>query len=179
MRIPRELPQFNTETALIMVASKQEAHFFKANQGTIEEAGKVKIEKPTYSDREGFFQRSGKGEVLGTGSVEEIRDDEIEQELLKELQELLDKTKNDSSIDKIYLFAPSYFITKFKKNLPQKLKDKIFMEFQKNVKNFHPTKILKVIDERFEEKIKELKNKPKNKEEEEILKKNEPNRKYI
>jgi hypothetical protein len=173
MQISQNLPQFNVRKVLILVSSGHGTEIYKAHQGKIEKIKEFQIENPRYSDREGFFMSRSKN--IGTiraGSVGEIDDQEVKKEFFQKWRELVKESEIKKIMDwsdDVYLFSPGSLITELKEELPSRVKDKIAMEFQKNYCGKHPFEILEKIDQKLTEKISEIKDKPKTKEEEKIL----------
>lgn len=145
MKISRNLPQFEGEKALIIVSGKQEARFFLAKDGIIEELESFQFEKPKYSDREGFFISRGKSGVYRSGAVYEFK----KQRLVKELGNRLENGFADiikyNKVDSIYLLSPEYLENYVKKAVPPDYKKKIKFLLKGDYSHFHPFDILNKI----------------------------------
>ena len=104
MKIPRQFKQFHDEPALIIVAGRQDALLYSANNGMIDRVDAVKIPTPHYSDREGAFQTRRKGMIVRSGAPRELRDRDIIRDFIHELGKRMKKLS--FSISKTYIFAP-------------------------------------------------------------------------
>ena len=87
MQITNQLYQFSDRKSLLLATGKQQARIYYCFDGTVEEIDFFKEPKPRYSDREGQFMRSGRGMVMGTGSVYEAQDDVATRYFLHHLAE--------------------------------------------------------------------------------------------
>jgi len=109
MKISRELPQFNDVETYIVVAGFQEAEFYRAFKGDIEKIYEFYIPAPKYSDREGFFEISGR-EFYGSGSVYEAKKQKIRDEFCQDFVREIKRLKL-SSEKAVFIFAPKYFLS--------------------------------------------------------------------
>lgn len=176
MKITNKLPRFNIKKGLFIVTGKIEAQFHLAKEGEINEIDSIKIEKPKYSDREGYFESGGKNsggelENYKSGSVYEDKNEVIKRELISELKEKLKSIIKKYEFDSIYLFSPDYMIGDIKKSLNKNILSKIEKSYTGNFNKMHPFKLLEKIDEEIENKIKDQRGKPRSEEERKILKK--------
>lgn len=146
MEISNKLPQFDHKKAVIIVAGKQAADIHLAYQGKIETLNEIRVEKPEYSDREGHFERKGKGKNLGSGSVYEKPDKKAMQDFRKELKDFLNDLKEEIDIEQIIFMRPPQHKQDIKEKLPKILIDTIDLEVGGNFVGDHPTKILERID---------------------------------
>ncbi len=166
------MPQFNIRQGLLIAASRQQAVFYEAFQGEMNEIGGFKIEKPRYSDDEGrFATRTKTPGNLGAGSVKEMDDKEIKRNFFNQFEEKLADIKEEKKegIDDVYVFCPDYSITELISKLPEEFRKKLALEIEGNFANEHPVKLLEEIDRVLTEKIKKIRNKPRSAEEERIL----------
>ncbi|MFT5360192.1 MAG: hypothetical protein ACJART_001926 [Maribacter sp.] len=102
---------------LVVVSAKEHGKLFSLKDGTLTNLEHVEKHPLPYSDNEGFFTRSGKGERYGSGSP---REEDVEQNLLRyfkaiseELSEAVKKTKPE----KIYIFEPEHLKGKIEERL--------------------------------------------------------------
>jgi hypothetical protein len=142
MKISRDLPQFDGEKTLIVVAGKQEARFFLAKDGVIEESQSFQFEKPKYSDREGFFMSRGKSGVYRSGAVYEFKKQRLVKELGSRLKEGFADIAKYNKIDKIYLLSPEHLENDVKKAIPPDYRKKIKFLLKGDYSHFHPFDIL-------------------------------------
>ncbi len=154
MKISRELPQFDTERAIFVVTGKQEAKFYLVNKGKIKEIDSFKIEKPRYSDREGWFKRRVRGFVMGSGAPLEPKKQKIIKDFLKKLEKNLKGTLSKNEVDSIYIFSPHYLLSRVKKTLPSSAKKKLEMTIDGEYYFQHPFELLEKISLKKEEKKK-------------------------
>jgi hypothetical protein len=145
MRIPFDLPQFKDKRALIIITGKQAADFYIAGDGEMTKISWFVLKTPRYSDREGFFVRSGRGKTYSSGAVYETLDDKIKGEFLKKFAHEVKKILARRSITDIYLFAPSYMKNVIQGAFPKR--DLIFIRvsFLGNFSKKHPLFLLKKI----------------------------------
>lgn len=109
MQIPQTLPQFNEQTALIVVSAKEEGALFRAQNGEVTEVADIEEHRPTRSDNEGFFFRSGAGETYGSGAPRE-RDDEYNlTKYVNAITSELNEVIKAEAPDVIYVFEPEHY----------------------------------------------------------------------
>jgi hypothetical protein len=170
MKISKNLLQFEGKRALISVTGRQEARFFLANDGTIEELESFKFDKPEDLKREGHNMIKGSKGVYRSGPTPEFKNQriiaELEFHLRKSLKNILDKNK----IDIIYLTVPDYLRNDVKKTFPAASAKKIKLVLLGDYCHFHPFDILKKIASRvtvpvvpLKESVSKILNKPQNK----------------
>lgn len=108
MKVPNTLPQFIAERALIVVSAKEQGRLYQVTDGVIEEVVKVEEHPEQYSDREGFFFRSGYGRHYGSGSpLEEHTQENIRQFVSSIAVELNDAIATLRP-DVLYFFQPDH-----------------------------------------------------------------------
>jgi hypothetical protein len=143
MKIPRQLPQSEHDSACIIAAGKQDAVIYKAARGTIDEAGKINIPKPRYSDREGHFKTRSGGKVLRSGAVRERDDEKIIADFLRQLKPVITSIAADAA--RIYLFAPAKTKRRIATLFSRSDQKKIKMIYPGNYYSRHPLFFLKKI----------------------------------
>ena len=135
-----------------MVAGSRSAEILKAHKGEIELIDSLKMELPRYSDREGFFVRSGKGQTFGLGSVfKEVKRDFLAK-FTKELATKVEKAFREDSSESVYLFSPEYMKEMILGKISSKIKKRITLEIDGNFVDDHPFDLLKMIMERLGDK---------------------------
>ena len=108
MQIPKQLPQFVGETALIIVSAKEQGVLYKATDGVIEQVVKVEEHPEAPSDREGFFFRSGFGRQLGSGGPDAQDDTETIRGFVRSIAEELNEAIKEVRPSVIYFFQPQH-----------------------------------------------------------------------
>lgn len=149
MKIPREFKQFEDEKALLAVTAHQTASFYFASNGEIEEIKDMKIENPTYSDKEGFFIKSGHGDRYASGSVYESKDNKVRIDFLNQLESSLKEVVKNRNINKLYLFTPQHLAEETEKNLPYGVRELRVATLTGNFLNFNELDLLKKIKETY------------------------------
>jgi hypothetical protein len=170
MKISEHLPHFKAP-CLMIVAGKQEAVFFLAQDNKVEQINAVKLKKPHYTDREGRFQKSGNGKVLGSGSVYESQDDETTKQFIKQVAEASVNMVAQYDIKKIFLFCPTYLSNQMEDGLPKELQNLIDYIFYGNYNHQHPFVLLSKVQEYLREETDDRKVEPIKNEALDILKK--------
>jgi hypothetical protein len=143
MKISQKLPQFINQKTLLIISANQEAKLYFAQNGSIELLKELKIDNPTYSDREGFMMRRGHGTTYGSGSVYEDNSKAIEKEYLEALNSEINEIDKKKEIDKIYIFVPDNFKNKLEESLHSYLQQKVHSIISGNFISQHPFDILK------------------------------------
>ena len=98
IQISQNLYQFTNQTAIIIVAAKQEGRVFQAGDGELVFIDQFRIPTPKFSDKEGFPGEEGKRE----NKVEAI----IQTEYLDYFKKLFHSLARNLKPTHIYLFAP-------------------------------------------------------------------------
>lgn len=75
------------DNALIVVSAKEEGKLYELRDGALHFLQHVTEHPPAYSDNEGFFQRSGNGMTMGSGSVLEESDEHNFKQFLNTMSE--------------------------------------------------------------------------------------------
>ena len=145
MKISRTFPQFTEETTLLIVAARQTATVYKAHKGTLRKITHIFVSNPTYSDREGFFVRSGKGRWMGSGSVYESKSESTHKEFLKEFTRTMKKLSKTISIDAVYLFASPHLVASIRESIPSRIQRHIAHIFRGNFVQHTPSELLEKI----------------------------------
>jgi len=146
MKISENLPQFNNQKALFIVAGKQEAVFYFVADSQAEELKRIRLHKPKYSDKEGYFQRKGRGRIFGSGSVLETKNRKLRKDFIKELNNNLQDILGKRDVEEIYLFSPSHMMKSIKKSLPASAFKKLKQSYKGNYCEAHIFKILKKLE---------------------------------
>lgn len=147
MQISESLPQFDEASTLILVASKQAADIYIAHEGTIEKISEIRVEKPTYSDREGHFKRRAGGKTLGSGGVYEEKDKKTKADFYNELEDALNKTLTNHTIEEVIVLSSPQDYPATKEHLPAKIQKAIIAEIDGNYVGDHPDDILSRIQD--------------------------------
>ncbi len=143
MKISKSLPQFEEEPSLFLVTGKQDAAFYRAYDGVIEQIGEIKIPKPKYSDHEGHYRMKGMGQVVSSGGWER-RDDFVIKDFLQELKSHLKNIK-PSEYAKLYVFAPSKVKNFIAHVVPAELRKKTAAIIEGNYFKAAPVFLLKKV----------------------------------
>lgn len=91
-----------------MVTGRQEADFFRAGDGEIENIAGFKIEKPLYDERKGRVTRRGHGRVFASGAAYEDQKEKMLQDFRREFRKTLKIVFIDFVPHKIYVYVPPY-----------------------------------------------------------------------
>lgn len=151
MQISKELPQFS-KRSLIVVAGSRSAEILKAHEGEIESIDSLNMELPKYSDKEGFFTRSGKGETYGSGSVLEEDKRDFLAKFTKELAIRVEKAFREDSSESVYLFSPEHMKEMILEKISSEVKERIALEINGNFVEDHPFDLLKMIMDKLDDK---------------------------
>lgn len=140
MQISQELPQFSERSALLVVTGAHEAEFYVAHKGVIEKVHSFKVEKPQYSDKEGFSEdQEVKGKVL--------------QDFLLEFRQQGRDIYMKHMPDEVYMYTPDYMVNLVTEALPADAERNIIVTFRGNYYDKHPTELLEMIQKEREEKM--------------------------
>lgn len=149
MKISEKLPSFQDGRALLIVLGRQVAKIYEGREREINQLEQITVETPTYSDNEGFFQRSGQGQTYGSGSVLEDLSDLVVQEFTRELANRLPDLLRPPVLS-LYVFAPEHMKFIIAKVFPAAARPHIKEEFFGNYVEQHPFDLLRMIQEREE-----------------------------
>lgn len=150
MTISEGLPRFDNERALLITTGKQVGKLYYATKGRVHEIDHLELETPKYSDREGFFARSGSGRAYGAGAPYEPKDTETKRKFLRQFGVRIKEAVAKRKTDAIYLFTPNYAIKELKEELSGELRDKIRFSFMGNYVKFGPEDLLSKIQARLD-----------------------------
>lgn len=143
MKIPQKLPQFVKNHALLIVSGKQVAKIFFARNHGIVKLQEIKMERPQFSDNEGFSTHGPRGRQGSvSGSEREIREPEIVKPFLKMLNAEVKKILQQYKIKEIYIFTPDYMSRKVPHALPQQAQRLVRKEVIGNYLQFSPVLLL-------------------------------------
>ncbi len=135
-----------------MAAGSRSAEIYSAHEGEIEKIDSIKMEVPTYSDKEGFFTRSGKGMTFGSGSVLEENKQELILKFVKELGEKVERSFQENSAENVYLFTPDHIKETILDNLSSEIRKEVVLTIEGNFVEEHPFDLLKMILKEIEDK---------------------------
>ncbi len=142
MKIPNEYPKFINKSALLIVLGREDGTLYLASNGFIDKITEFGVRIPKYSDREGFFLRSGGGRLLGTGSVYEPKIKMVERRFLNDFSEKIKKILKENKVTEIYLFSPKFMHTYFEQEIPPKYLKMVRCKFNGNYRKNHPLELL-------------------------------------
>lgn len=152
MKIPQDLPQFSLRKTLIIVTGTHEVCYISAYEGEAVELHDYKVEKITYSDREGHFLRRAFGFVLGSGSVYEPKKERHLIEFLSEFELQTKKVVRAVEPEEIILLAPNHIENQVKEKLSPKDKEIVSLSIHGNYIKKDVPAILKIVDKKLKEK---------------------------
>lgn len=145
MNIQKQLPQFNKQTALLIVTGSQKGVIYLAAAGVIEKIGAVDEPVEKYSDREEFFvSKGGEGDYT-SGSVYEDNKQEHIKKFAKKISAEADRFVQEKGVDTVYLFVPDYVIHELNRTLTSRVKEMVQEKFKGNFVEEHPFKLLEKI----------------------------------
>ncbi len=127
MKIASQLEQFNHGVCLLIVTGSQDMRVYIAHDGQIERIHSFRIEKPAYSDREGFYGTRAKGvsSAARSGSVLRPVERSIRLEFKREIKTHLKDVGKNYHIAHVVLFTPkrhqSETVELINKDLQQKI----------------------------------------------------------
>lgn len=140
MKIARQFPQFAHERALLIVTARQEIALYLATAGEIKLIEAVKLEKPRFSDREGFFQKLGKG--TGTSAPDERIKEQMVVALVRELRAKLKDVLAERPTA-VYLFVPAHLARVVQAALPAALRKDLKRIIRGDFFEAHPFELLR------------------------------------
>lgn len=150
MKIELNLPQFNNKKALLVVTGEHDAKIYVASNGIIKELDLIYIQKPQYTDREGFFEEKNSTGLYGSGSVYEPKKLYMRKKFLKSLKKELNEIFKKNVVDDIHLFSPRYMEELIKEELSNEVREKVESEEFGNYFHMHPFKLLLMIKKKKE-----------------------------
>jgi len=123
MKISNKYPQFEKTVAWLLVCGTQEANFFMATNGEINNVAHFIVEKTKFSDREDMG-RHGYLSFENGAKFEAVRRAERIDFLKMFMQEIKDILAEQSP-DEVYLFAPETIIEELHQSMPAILRKKV------------------------------------------------------
>lgn len=154
MKVPKQFHQFENEKAIIIVSGNESADIYFAQDGFMEKIYSKEEEIPHYSDREEFFETTmGRSGYVGSGSVYESKEDEVEHSLFKDLQKALMEIFKGNEITSIYILSAEYFLPMVVRAIPKSHKGKIKWTKGVGLAGKHPKMILQALQKEKEERI--------------------------
>lgn len=117
MKFNRDIPQFAHACVYVVAYAKERAVIYKVHDGELVQVTYVNEVSPEYSDREGFFQRSGGGEYFGSGAPYEEPKQEIIASTVRATADELWALMKEESPAAVYVFEPEHL----KRQLERKL----------------------------------------------------------
>lgn len=148
MKISNALPQFAEEKALFAIVGRQVGTLHVAYKGLLTKVADIEVPTPVYSDREGFFARSGRGISLGGGSVYESKNLKVQEDFLKKLNEAVDEAMKENDIGAIYLFVPPQRTKETKGALSRPAQELVRQTFRGNFSNHPLPELVEMIKEK-------------------------------
>ena len=131
--------------SIIAVAGSRSAEIFRAHEGEIESIDSIKMELPTYSDKEGFFTRSGKGMTFGSGSVLEENKRDFLSKFVKELGQRVERALQESSAEEIHLFVPDHMKEMVLEAFSPEARKAVALTIEGNFVEDHPFDLIRMI----------------------------------
>jgi len=145
MIIEKNLPQFNQEKAILIVAGDQTAKIFFAYKSELKELEQIVIPTQSYSDREGSFGRKIKGDAIGPGAVYEKSKNEVQNKFTKQLAGLIDELYKKIKFDSVYLFSPDYMNKEIYSVFSKKISSLVKIKLKGNFVDRHPFILLRML----------------------------------
>lgn len=149
MKIPQELPQFSLRKTLIIVTGTHETCYISAHKGEAVELHDYKVEKITYSDREGHFLRRAFGFVLGSGSVYEPKKEKHLFEFLSEFESQTKKVLKAVEPENIILMTPNQIENQVREKIPPTYKGAVSLTVNGNYTKSNVPDILTIIGKKL------------------------------
>lgn len=145
MKISKNLPRFEGENVLLVVTGRQEADFFRAGDGIIENIPGFKVEKPLHDDRKGRVMRRGHGQVFASGTVYEDQKEKILRDFRREFRKSLKTVLDNFTPDRIYIYTPAYLVNEILALFPKRVSAAIKKVVKGNFYGKHPFELLERI----------------------------------
>lgn len=148
MIIPKQLPQFTDEKALLIAASPMSARFFVASNGVVNEVASFVVPRVKYSDAEGFSQSKRGGKTVRSGSVREK--DKVSE--WREFSVTFRATFRDIAaqhrdVTVAHVFAPPAIVEPLRALLPAPLR-RFGMLLKRNLVGAHPRELIEAYQSR-------------------------------
>jgi hypothetical protein len=141
MKIPNEL-EFKDQNVLLIVAGKQDAVLYKAENENMQRLDAFKIPKPHYSDNEGNSRTRGRGITARSGAGKELRDEDIIRDFLHLFKE---RAKKLHDFSKVYIFAATKTKNRIASALPYTLQRRVSGVFSGNYFSINPIELVRKI----------------------------------
>lgn len=139
---------------MIIVSGNMSADIYLARDGQIDKIYTKEEREPKYSDREEFFvTRLGRSKYMGTGSVYESKEDEVEHRLYKDLKKEIPEIFKREKVTGIYILSAEYFMPMVIKAIPKIHKGKIKWTKGVDLEGKHPKMILESLQKSREKQI--------------------------
>ena len=152
MELSEKLSLFKNGKYLLLITGKQEAEAYIVFDGKVEKIGSFQVEKPKYSDREGFFETRGKN-IYKVGSGEAPIKEKIFQEFVTKFEKLLSEITSKKTYTQVFLFSPIDMMEIAKRRMPVALRKKIKFTFEGDFHHkTHPFQFLEKIKKELEGK---------------------------
>lgn len=145
MKIPTQLPQFNKHITCIAVITRYTAQIYTVHKGVIKKVSDIRQRRPTYSDREGFFLRSGEGQLYGTGSVYESKDEELTEKFSKKVAKKLDILIPKYKFKNIFILEPKHLSRVHARDLSKMAKKRVVCRVGGNFSHYHPLELVEKV----------------------------------
>jgi protein required for attachment to host cells len=100
------------------------------------------VEKPEYSDREGFYQASGGGKELNSGSVEKDSKQIKREDFIKAFVPACREVAGTTELERLYLFAPATTLPSLQEHLPTTLLTKLTKTIAGNYVKMSPIELV-------------------------------------
>ncbi len=142
MQLPNQLKEKINQPALIIISSEQQAKFYMVVDDVVTLAREVGVEKPEYSDHEGFFQGSGGGKELNSGSVEKDVKHIVREDFLKVFTPGAKEMLDAEEFKQVYLLAPSTVLSSLEEHLPKARLSKPLIKVAGNYVKLSPLEVL-------------------------------------
>lgn len=143
MQIPSTLLQFTDKATLILVNGTEEAAFYIAHDGQIDDVAQIEFEKIKFSDREDSGRHGSTAFETGTKIEKVMKENRFT--FIKKFKEETDKLSKEHKIELVYLLAPETILKELEESLPTSLKNKLVKTFAGNYHKENPVEIIKKI----------------------------------
>jgi len=159
MKISKDLMQFNGGASLLLVAGREDAKFYIAQNGNISRVDAFRVKKLEYSDREGYSEKRMSGEagqrhhkISVAGSEYEMKNPMLIHDFLMLVLSEFNKVARRYEIERIYFFCAPYMKKRIKKVFPTVYQRKIIMTIDGDYHAIHPFKLIEIIQGSLESK---------------------------
>lgn len=152
MQIPNTLPQFLDTTALMVVVAKEEGVFYRLSDGKMERIAEVDNHPPSYSDREGFFFRSGYGIGYSSGAPLETDKQENIRTFMKAAAAKLNELISKEEPQLLYVFEPAHLRGRLMREVGRSIESTTSVHTVKlgNYVREHPKTLLRYVQDYIE-----------------------------